>query len=334
MLRQFKNIWRPENFHLHHRLGSGKPCFEGWYFKLVDAKGDQPYAIIPGVFLGSDAHAFIQVLDGRAGTSDYHRFPLSAFQADGDSFDVSIGRSRFCRSGIRLDIEAGESASGQPVRGEVRFASWNGWPVTRLSPGVMGPYSFAPFMECKHGILSMDHALSGELEVAGNHTCFSGGRGYIEKDWGRSFPSGYAWAQSNHFEEEGVSISASVARIPWLTGSFRGYLVGFLLRGRLYRFTTYTGARIEHIEIMDDGYQLSVRDRLHRLELSATRPGGALLHAPYENRMLARVAETMSSTIELRFQGVADGSAIFEGRGLHGCLELQGDLDAIRHERP
>jgi hypothetical protein len=82
----------------------------------------------------------------------------------------------------------------------------------------MGPYSFAPFMECNHGILSMDHRLSGSLTVDEDTAAYVGGRGYIEKDWGRGFPSGYIWTQSNHFEEEEVSISASVARIPWLTG--------------------------------------------------------------------------------------------------------------------
>ena len=313
-------------------MGRGRPCFEGWYFRLVDAKGDQPYAIIPGVFLGSEAHAFIQVLDGRAGTSTYHRFPLSAFQADTDSFDVRIGRSRFQRSGISLDIEAGETDSGQSARGEISFSSWKTWPVTLSSPGVMGPYSFAPFMECKHGILSMDHAVSGELTVAGRRTCFTGGRGYIEKDWGRSFPRGYVWAQSNHFEEEGISISASVARIPWLTGSFRGHLIGFLLHGRLHRFTTYTGSEIERIEVDDEGYHLVVRDGEQRLEVSATKAGGALLHAPYEKRMLERVAETMNSSIDVRLQRVG-GRPVFEGRGVHGCLEIQGDLDAILQDR-
>ena len=45
----------------------------------------------------------------------------------------------------------------------LHFSDWQGWPVTLASPGVMGPYSFAPFMECNHGILSMDHCLSGAL---------------------------------------------------------------------------------------------------------------------------------------------------------------------------
>jgi tocopherol cyclase len=329
MLNRLKSVWRPENFHLHHMLGRGKPCFEGWYFKLVDANGMQPYAIIPGVFLGADAHAFIQVLDGRAGTSSYHRFPLSEFHADSAAFDVRIGRSRFSRAGISLDIAADEINSQRAVQGDIRFGSWSGWPVTWTSPGVMGPYSFVPFMECNHGILSMDHPLDGELDVDGVKTTFDGGRGYIEKDWGQGFPSGYAWMQSNHFDEPGTSISASVARIPWLTGSFRGYLIGFLLRGKLHRFTTYTGAKIEHIEVTEQAYSLSIRDRKYRLEVSATRTDGAILHAPYEKQMIERVAETMTSTVDLRFKSVATGETLFEDRGEHGCLEVQGDIQAI-----
>ena len=332
MLSRLTSIWRPENFHYHHRVGRSKPYFEGWYFKLVDPKGKQAYAIIPGVFLGADAHAFIQVLDGQAGSSIYHRFPLREFRADKGTFDIQIGGSRFTRFGMSLDIRADEQNGQCAVKGEIRFSNWNKWPVTRTSPGVMGPYGFVPFMECNHGILSMDHALSGELSVAGRNTSFEGGRGYIEKDWGRSFPRGYAWAQSNHFGEEGVSISASVARIPWLTSSFRGHLVGFFLRGDLHRFTTYTGAGIEHIEVNDREYHLVIRDRRYRLELDATRSAGAILHAPYEKQMIERVAETMTSTIDIRFRDISRGEMIFEGRGEHGCLEVQGDLASILEE--
>jgi len=329
MLRQIKNIWRPENFHLQHMISRGKSCFEGWYFKLVDPAGKQPYAIIPGVFLGDDSHAFIQVLDGLAGNSTYHRFPLSEFRAAKDNFDIEIARSHFNQSGISLDIRSEETEGRQAIHGAIHFTDWKGWPITLTSPGVMGPYSFAPFMECNHGVLSMNHALSGQITVAGVRTSFDGGRGYTEKDWGRSFPSGYLWAQSNHFDGGEVSISASVARIPWLTGSFRGHLIGFLLRDRLYRFTTYTRAEIEHISLDDDSCCLAVRDKEHRLEIKATRSEGALLHAPYDKKMMERVAESMTSKIHVRLQSVRGNNILFEGSGEHGCLELQGDLNTI-----
>ena len=327
--QRFRNLWRPWNFHLHHRLHAGKPYFEGWYFKVVDADGQQPYAFIPGVFLGKDAHAFVQVLDGRAGTSWYHRFPLDAFRADAENFDVWIDKNHFHAGGFALDIDMPSGPRPQRLVGEVTLGPWSRWPVTFTSPGVMGPYSFVPFMECKHGILSLDHALDGALTVDGKTTRYAGGRGYLEKDWGRSFPLGYVWTQSNHFDRPGLCVTASVARIPWITGDFRGFLIGFLHDGTLHRFTTYTGATIESLRLTRTHLHLTVRDKVHRLQIEAEKTEGALLHAPYDHSMLERVAETMTSTIALRFSRVADGALLYEGTGRSACLETQGRLDLV-----
>jgi hypothetical protein len=187
----------------------------------------------------------------------------------------------------------------------------------------MGPYGFVPFMECNHGILSLDHDVEGRLEVDGVETVYDGGRGYTEKDWGRQFPSGYVWTQSNHFGEEGICVSASVARIPWLTGAFRGFLVGFLRDGELQRFTSYDGARIEDLTLDDGRLHLRVRNREHRLEIDARKAEGGVLHAPYERAMVERVAETMSSEVELRLSTLAGGEVVYEGRGRHACLEAR-----------
>ncbi len=329
MWNRLRNIWHPENFHYHHRLRRGGSQFEGWYIKLVDECGAQPYAIIPGVFLGEDRHAFIQVLDGRAGTAAYHRFPIEAFEASRDRFEISIADSRFGTSGVTLDITAETSSAKQSIHGAVRFGPWRPWPVTLLSPGIMGPYSFVPFMQCNHGILSLDHSLDGSLEVNGLHTDFSAGRGYVEKDWGRSFPAGYVWAHSNHFDRPGTCLTAAVAVIPWLTGSFPGYIIGLLLEGELHRFTTYTGSVLERLEMSDTHLHLRIKNRSHRLDVDARKSEGAILHAPYEDQMIARVAETMTSEVEVRLSRLEDGAIVFEGRGANACLEAQGDLDKV-----
>jgi len=333
MWTRFRNLWRPQNFHYHHRLGRGGDYFEGWYIKLVDRDGTRPYALIPGVFLGADRHAFIQVLDGREGTAAYHRFPLETFEAARDRFDVAIAGNRFSTEGVELDIEAARSTAKQGVRGSVRFGDWRPWPVTPLSPGIMGPYSFVPFMECNHGILSLDHPIEGNLVSDRNETEFSGGRGYIEKDWGRAFPQGYIWVHSNHFDRAGVCLTAAVATIPWLTSAFRGFIIGLLVDGELYRFTTYTGAVLESLTLSDSHLVLRIRNRSHRLEVEAEKREGAILHAPYEKQMIARVAETMTSEADVRLTRITDGGCVFRGRGRHACLEAQGDLQKILTKR-
>lgn len=326
MLSRFKNVWRPWNFHYHRFLTRASDCFEGWYFKIVDAAGQNPYAFIPGVFLGAaDRHAFIQVLDGSQGRSWYHRFAVQQFVPDPNHFDVRIDRCRFGRQSIQLDI----SNDQQNIQGQVQLGPWSTWPVTTFSPGVMGPFSFIPFMECFHGILSMDHEVSGQLIVDGQSIDFNGGRGYLEKDWGRGFPEGYVWTQSNRFDRPGISVSASVAKIPFLGSAFRGFLVAILLDGQLHRFTTYNGGFIESLKLTATHLQIVIRNRTHRLEIQSTKTSGALLMAPYEKQMLERVAETMTSTVEVRLSELTSNRLLYEGIGNNGCLEVQGNIGFI-----
>ena len=303
--------------------------FEGWYYKIVDPAGERPMAMIPGVFLGEDRHAFIQVLDGHAAVSHYHRFDLEAFTVAPERFDVRIGPNRFSPASMHLDLEAVGDAPLSRVRGEVCFDPWVPWPVTLTRPGAMGPYAFAPFMQCYHGILGLDHGLQGQLEVDGAQTVYDGGRGYVEKDWGKGFPEAYTWVQSNHFGRPGVCVTASVATIPWLTGAFRGFLAGFLLDGTLHQFTTYNGSAIDSLDITDTHLHLVIHNPTHRLVIEAEKGGGALLHAPYDQVMLERVAETMTSTVSVRLKETASGALRFEGVGRHACLELVGPLAKI-----
>ncbi|MCU0476748.1 MAG: hypothetical protein MUC99_11685, partial [Anaerolineae bacterium] len=157
-------------------------------------------------------HAFIQVLDGMTGRASYHEYPASAFIADPERFDVTVGNSRFSAEGITLDIDTPDGR----VQGEVRFENRVTFPATWRMPGIMGPFAWIPVMvmECYHGLVSLDHTLRGGLTVDGARWDFDGGRGYIEKDWGTNFPSAYVWLQSNHFPTVGTSLFASVARIP------------------------------------------------------------------------------------------------------------------------
>jgi tocopherol cyclase len=323
-----RNIWRPEAY---HGFGRRPPFFEGWYFKMVDATEQHRHAIIPGVFIGAErgsSHAFVQILDGVTGHSTYHRYPFEAFVAAQDKLDIRVGPNRFRRDVISLDI----SSPGRTLQGELRFEGGHPWPVTLTSPGIMGWYALVPFMECYHGVLSFDHKISGHLAVDGTALDFSGGRGYIEKDWGQSFPQAWIWMQSNHFGTPGTSVTASVAVIPWLRGAFVGFIAGLWHEGCLYRFATYTGARLERQETTAETVILHYVDRRpsgHRLEIVATRAHGGLLHSPERVAMLQRVMESLTATIRVRLVEIGSGRVVFEDEGRHAGLEVVGDLPGL-----
>lgn len=313
----------------YHGFNKKPPFFEGWYYKVIDATAQHRYAFIPGVFLGGDPHAFVQVLDGATGEAFYHEYPLDSFWAAEDRFDVHVGPNRFTADQMTLHIDRPE----HKINGELRFGNLSPWPTTISSPGIMGWYAWAPTMECYHGIVSLDHKVYGTLHINGAPVDFANGRGYTEKDWGQSFPSAWIWMQTNHFETPGTSLTASIAMIPWRRARFRGFIIGFWHEQQLYRFATYTGAETEQLEVTNECVTWVTRSKTHRLHIQAQRGAQShfgLLKGPTTMEMGKRVAESLTAVIRVQLDEIKNGRSrmprartLFVGNGRYGGLEVQ-----------
>jgi hypothetical protein len=304
MFYWIKRVYRPEYYHGPRRP---KEYFEGWYYKFVSS--EHAFAVIPGVsWAPSDPHSFIQTIDGKSGRATYERYDIRAFDYDKRRFEIRVGESEFALDRMLVRTDA--------INAEIQFHDVAGWPSSLLSPGTMGWYSFVPFMECKHGILVMDGVATGTI----NGTSDLSGRVYVEKDYGRSFPQGWVWAQSNTFAEEAMSVSCSVAKVPFLGGAFTGFLIGFLLDGQLFRFTTYTGAHMERLVASEDEAEIVVRNRFQQLRLVCHRAHGSKLAAPAAGEMLGRIEESLASRIDVEFS--EHGKVTFSGTGSSAGLEI------------
>ena len=320
----FNGVLNPDSYHGFGRRG---PFFEGWYYKLINPEGDQRWTIIPGVYIGAkpeDSHSFIQVMDGINGRTYYINFPYVQFIPDEKDFHVSIGRNEFSARQIHLAIENDKL----DLCGDLTFDNLSPWPVTWRSPGIMGWFAWVPGMECYHGVVSLDHEIKSSLRFNGRKTDFTGGRGYIEKDWGKAMPKAWIWLQCNHFTQPGISLTASIAVIPWGPLSFNGFIIGLLLNGSLYKFATYTGARIDRITVNDSDVDLRIADNKKQLHIHARRVGGGSLKAPSVSQMDRRITETLSAEVEfelsIRQRGV--WQKVFEDSGRYVGLEVVGNL--------
>lgn len=308
---------------MYHGWGRDRNYFEGWYFKVVDPAERYAFAFIPGISHGSEreSHSFIQVLDGKKPQAYYHQFQAGDFQPAPDRFAVRLGGNFFSGERLQLDLPG--------LQGELLFRDLYPWPKMLGAPGIMGWYSFVPFMECYHGVVSVNHRIEGDLKVDGKKIDFSGGKGYTEKDWGQSFPSSWIWMQTNHFDEERhVSLSASVARIPWVGSHFIGYIVGFLLGERLYRFATYTGAQMQiALNTEEKTVHLVFRDQRYTLEITAYHGTVGALVSPISGNMTGKVNESMNAVVDVVLY---DGrTVIFQGRGRNAGLEVAGPVEEL-----
>jgi hypothetical protein len=304
--------------------------FEGWYFKQVSADLGEAWSFIPGISRGErkgEDYCFVQAIEGGSGRTWWFQYPAEDFRAAGDRLDIRVGRSSFSETGIALDLE-GEAGS---IRGELRFGPFKKLDTSLLRPGVMGPYAFAPFMECKHGLLSLSHRVEGSFEVLSGGESRSvrivSGRGYLEKDWGSSMPSSWIWMQSNNFASEGDSFMLSIARIPWLGSAFTGFLCVGSLGGRSLLEASYTGARLSLLGLEDGRLSLALLGRHTRLEVSARRSRGGLLRAPVRGSLTRRISESLDAFVALRW--LEDGRVIFEGEAPGAGLELVGDPPSL-----
>jgi tocopherol cyclase len=320
MFKKLHSLFHPEQF---QGWGKTKRYFEGWYFKIVTEDQSKAFAFIPGIAMdvNGNQQAFIQVLDGKKRTAEYHKFDIKEFLPTSGKFEIGIADNSFSNDSMRLNLPS--------AQGQLHFSELTSWPNSWYSPGIMGPYSFVPFMECYHGILSMDHSIEGQMIIHGETIDFTNGRGYIEKDWGQSFPNAYFWMQSNHFSQSGISVKASVANIPWLGNSFVGFIAGVWLHDQLIQFTTYNGSKLIKSFANKNKVVLVFENKKYKLEIRAHRETPTKLASPISGFMDGRIEESMTSSIDVQLFDKIKHNILLIDTGNSAGLEVAGEVKKI-----
>ena len=318
------NLKSLRNPYLYHgRIG--KQYFEGWYFKLVDKTMEKAYAFIPGVFFSPNAkhsHAFIQIVDGIGCTYNYLKFPVESFSANRKYFEINIGENLFGSEEVNFNLDHEESQ----ITGSVRFRNHIKWPDSLINPGSMGFYNYILKMQCYSQVTSMDFDLEGAIEYNGKNISFSGGRGYIEKNWGSAFPYSWIWIQCNHFKNYRASISCSLAHIPFLWSCFRGFLIGLSIENDFYKFTTMNRSKVRVNQSGTD-VSLYVENSSHQLEIDCKTDEGdfILLNGPRDDQMVPLVQENLKGRVRIKMKETATGKIIIADQGECAGVEYGGD---------
>ena len=343
-----------------------KQYFEGWYYKFVSPlnnnesdDGDvMSMAVVPGIFHGAtqnsnESHAFIFVtINGER--QHYYRFDTKEFtyaSAKGsDEYYIQVADNKFTHSGVSLSLFPKENDDATLVlEGKLDFLNPSPWPVSVTKLGAMGPVGWIPGLECTHAILSFDHVLRGSLTLsfdAGDSSeeeeaslpstvVFDNGRGYTEKDFGRSFPSLWLWIQTNSFRKTpGTSLFVSIARLPLFGLELPGFTAAVWHNSTLIPFATWTGAKFDDLRISEDEVYIAMRSsRLqrsngYRLEITVDRRNvpEVLLYAPVNfTKMEPFVLEALQAKVHMRLSD-GNGDVLVEDTGEYAGLEVHGDV--------
>lgn len=263
-----------------------KKFFEGWYFK--HQFNNFNIAFIPGINIDKNGskYAFIQIITDK--TSYYITYDYKDFQVSDDKSIIKIKDNIFSKKGVILNILSSEII----IKGCLNYSD-----ITPIKYNIMGPFSIFPFMECNHGIISLHHKVSGRLSINYKELIIKDGIGYIEKDWGRSFPKSYIWIQGNDFKKQKTSITVSIADIPFLGFEFKGCIAVVYYKGKEYRMATYNGVKI--IDYSEKG--LIIRKGKYKLNIEIQENSPQKLLAPNGGEMIRTIYENISCRAKFTF---------------------------------
>lgn len=295
--------------------------FEGWYFKCLTNDRMFSLALIPGVSLNSeDAHAFIQVFitnhEKKSIATHYIRYDISNFSSHKDRFYISIKDNIFSKDFISLNI----AQDGINLSGDLDIYEHQDIPTNLYQPNIMGPFAYIPFMECNHGVISMDSFVSGQLNYNNQKLDFNQTHAYIEKDYGKSFPSKYIWIQSNHFKHASDSLMFSYAVIPFLGLKFNGLIASLYVNKKHYRFSTYNFSKVKIDHINDHLTSIVIKKRSYRLIIKTYQEDAIKLKSPHRGKMDHEVKEGLSGYVEVELYH--HKQLIFDDTGYYAGIEL------------
>jgi hypothetical protein len=290
----------------------------------VVAEHGLAYAFIPGISYdpAGVGHAFLQVLDGVAATSQYLRYTVEEFRPARDRFYLELGPHRFATDRLLIDLPE--------LKLDLHLTDIHPWPARPLAPGVMGWYGFVPRMQCYHGLVSFHHRLTGTIAVNGSTYGAEGGVGYTEKDWGSGFPRAWIWLQSNHLSgtDRPASLMASVASIPWLGSSFTGFLCTFLLEGELHLFTTWARARVRAMLPEDrQEVRLHFTNPTHQLTITGQPAPGGTLASPVSGAMTGKINESLRASLRVELR--RGDRVAYRGTASWAGLEVSENADML-----
>lgn len=297
-----------------HGANKQHSFFEGWYLKQQNQ--EETIALIPSIHINAQGErmASLQVIEKEQAFAV--TFPAEVFRAAADRFCIKMHKNLFTERGCVLDVDREELQ----LKGALHF-----YDLTPLKGDIMGPFRHVPFMQCNHGILSLAHGVSGRLLLNGRLLRFDHDLGYIEKDWGSSFPKEYFWTQCNWRHWGNCCVMMSVAHIPFLGSSFTGVIALVYYGGKQYRLATYSGVKI----LTYNAEEVALQQGHFMLQAQLLEQEPQKLKAPQLGGMNRMIHESAASVVRYRFY--IDGRLLFEHTSHQAGYEWVRDTAITKH---
>lgn len=303
----------PGPYHGQHK---SKSFFEGWYFKIDQPEIGLTLIVIVGIAMNANGEkeAFIQFGESNTKKPRYYRFDAAEFQASSHTFEVKLGPNYFSLDRLKLDLA--------DLQMDLHLSHHRQWEGSPYVPNIMGPLSYFSHLDCHHNVLSLRNTVRGSMLINGTNISLNDAIGYIEKDWGKTFPKAHIWMQSNTLEQSDLSLSLAVGKMDFLKQSWRAHAA--ILQGEdgSALFASYRLHRFRFRQ-NPEGYRLTFRGSRYTLEISFNPKDTMPLVSPNHQGMKGIVEESLQSEILVQLKDRFQQKLLIDTQGT-ASVEIAG----------
>ena len=190
--------------------------FEGWFQKVYSKQHNASFILIYGYATrnSNDQFGFLQVLIPNQ-TPEIVYFSKNEVSCDIEHHIFRLGNNILTTELIQINM--------QDLRIDLTLMN----KPSRTFKNSMGYTYYIPNLPCYHSVLNTIQKVKGEIQHKGVNYTLENEVGYLEKNWGTSFPEKYFWIHAVDPNNPGVSLLFSRAEILWLGRTFIKH-VGYL----------------------------------------------------------------------------------------------------------
>lgn len=303
--------------------GLNKNSFENWYFKLVDEEKEITLGILVEMNTTKKGkEALIQVMGNTINDEVCIYYPVESVKTGEE--EIQIGDNVLGLNQIILNIEKEDFG----LKGELALNHHKRLKQSLWIPGLMGPYKYLPFLESYHEVISLQHTLTGSLWLNNKQIIFNEGKGYIEKDWGKSMPNVWLWAQCSHFKRKDVALMVGVARLPIFFDYYTCFAIPIYYKDQVEIFSNYNGGHLSKLYRYKGYVHIIITQKSKILDIKIYGSDEKSCMASKSSHKIRDVYACDAAKIELSI--TENGQIIFEEIGTLCELEMGGNTSKLK----
>lgn len=288
--------------------------FEGWFHKIYSTKYKASFILIYGYATGNSTNkfGFIQVHIPNQQTLMMY-FNKNEILCDSNQHVIRMGAHVLTTH--KIDINTNEIG--------IQLDLTNNQPI-RTFKNSMGYNYVIPNLPCYHAILNKSHTISGEIRAGDTSFVMDKDMGYLEKNWGTSFPDNYIWLHAVDPTNTEVNLLFSQAEIKWMGSTFLRHLGYLNFENECIDFRQFKNSEVSSSFGSYEKQLIRFSSKLIELEISIVLGGQVLFKGPEDGALRRDIIHYTDAFIEVKLKRNAE-TTVFRLVGNYENVQITND---------